>query len=76
MTIVWVVTGCSAGFGKSICLSALKRGHRVIATCRGDAQTRLSDLIAKGAYALSLDITAPTNDLEEFARKAIQVYGQ
>jgi len=75
MTNVWVVTGSSTGLGKSICLSALNRGHKVIATCRGDAQARLSDLVAKGAYALSLDVTAAPEELEEFARKAIQVYG-
>ena len=55
--------------------AALKRGHKVIATCRGDAQARLSDLVAKGAYALSLDVTAGPGELEEFARKAIEVYG-
>ncbi|KAF8529833.1 hypothetical protein JB92DRAFT_2804600 [Gautieria morchelliformis] len=76
MVLVWVVTGCSTGFGKEICISALKKDNKVIATCRGDADSRLSDLVAQGATALSLDVAAPFDDIQAFAQKAIGVYGQ
>ncbi|KAF8501242.1 putative short-chain oxidoreductase [Hysterangium stoloniferum] len=75
MTIVWVITGCSSGFGKDVCLSALQRGHKVIATCRGNAEERLADLVAQGARALSLDVTASKEDIETFAHEAIEAYG-
>jgi len=75
MTRVWIITGCSSGLGKDICLSALARGNRVIATCRGDPKTRLIDLIAKGADVLSLDVTAPLEELSEFMNKAISIHG-
>jgi len=76
MVRVWVVTGCSTGLGKDICLSALARGDKVIATCRGNAQDRLADLIAQGADALSLDIVVPLPELQAFAQKAIAIHGQ
>jgi NAD(P)-dependent dehydrogenase (short-subunit alcohol dehydrogenase family) len=36
----------------------------------------LSDLVAQGATALSLDVTAPVDDIQAFAQKAIGIYGQ
>ncbi|KAF8588274.1 short chain dehydrogenase [Ramaria rubella] len=72
---VWVVTGCSSGLGMEICLSALARGDKVIATCRGDPATRLANLIAHGADVLSLDVASPLNDIQAFAKKAIAING-
>ena len=31
---VFLITGCSSGFGKAYAQEALKRGHRVVATAR------------------------------------------
>jgi len=75
MSRVWVITGCTSGFGKEICISALARGDKVIATCRGNAQERLKDLIGKGADALSLDVAASPHEIQAFAEKAIAIHG-
>ena len=34
MSRVWLITGCSSGFGKEIALAAAKNGDKVIATAR------------------------------------------
>ncbi|KAF8574988.1 retinol dehydrogenase 8 [Ramaria rubella] len=76
MARVWLITGCATGLGKEICLSALARGDKVIATCRGDPQTRLAGLIAKGADTLSLDVTAPMEEIHAFAKTATAIHGR
>ena len=53
----------------------MARGDKVIATCRGDPNTRLIDLIARGADVLSLDVTAPAEELGEIMNKAVSIHG-
>lgn len=45
-------------------------------TCRGDATKRLASLVAAGASAMSLDVTASSEELEKVVRDAHQVYGR
>jgi NAD(P)-dependent dehydrogenase (short-subunit alcohol dehydrogenase family) len=55
---VWLITGCSTGFGRELAGLALRCGHRVVATARDIA--RLGDLVADYptiAIALALDVT-------------------
>jgi short-subunit dehydrogenase len=56
----WLITGCSAGFGRTLAGVLLDRGERVIATAR--KPETLADLVAAHgarALALRLDITDP-----------------
>lgn len=53
---VWLITGCSTGFGRELALAALQHGDTVVATDRN--ATNLSDLQARGALAHDLDVTA------------------
>ncbi|KAF5372641.1 hypothetical protein D9758_005280 [Tetrapyrgos nigripes] len=71
---VILITGCSSGLGRSIATEALSRGLRVVATAR--RLEAISDLKEQGAKALALDITATQADLEQFAAKAIALFGQ
>ena len=56
MTKVWLITGCSSGFGHEIALAALEHGDKVVATARDPS--KLADLKAKGALTVKLDVTS------------------
>lgn len=73
-SLVWLITGCSSGFGRELVLAAASRGDRVIATAR-----RMEDLdyckpIA-GVRALDLDVTRPQAYLDAKVRVAIEIFG-
>ncbi|KAF5005728.1 hypothetical protein FDECE_7849 [Fusarium decemcellulare] len=71
---VWLITGAGTGFGNAITLSALRRGHRVVATAR--RLLALSDLAKAGAHALVLDVTALEDDIASKVKEAHGVYGR
>jgi NAD(P)-dependent dehydrogenase (short-subunit alcohol dehydrogenase family) len=53
---VWLITGCSTGFGRHIAQHLLKAGHKVVVTARNT--TQVADLQQQGdALVLSLDVT-------------------
>lgn len=55
---VWLITGCSTGFGRALAERVLARGWRVVVTARG--KDRVADLIAlapERALAVDLDVT-------------------
>ncbi|WNO70542.1 oxidoreductase [Streptomyces sp. AM8-1-1] len=59
---VWLITGCSAGFGREIALAALAAGDRVMATAR--RPETLADLAETGGERIStaaLDVTDPAS---------------
>ncbi|KAK7019203.1 hypothetical protein VNI00_018161 [Paramarasmius palmivorus] len=75
-SLVWLITGTSTGFGRELALAALHRGDKVIATTRARSFSQLDDLKAKGAEIIQLDVTAPLEELQEIAKKAVAIYGQ
>jgi NAD(P)-dependent dehydrogenase (short-subunit alcohol dehydrogenase family) len=57
-TPVWLITGCSTGFGRQLAKILVDRGYRVAATARDPEM--LSDIVARNAetaLALKLDVT-------------------
>ncbi|MET7552526.1 SDR family oxidoreductase, partial [Streptomyces sp. NPDC005500] len=59
---VWLITGCSTGFGREIALAALAAGDRVMATAR--RPEALADLVQAGGDRVSsaaLDVTDPAS---------------
>ncbi|KAK1222938.1 hypothetical protein PQX77_014215 [Marasmius sp. AFHP31] len=77
--LVWLITGTSTGLGRDLAIAALNRGDKVIATARrrsGSLPQIDSDLKAKGAETLELDVTEPPDRLHEVAKKAIAFYGK
>ncbi|TMW67845.1 hypothetical protein Poli38472_007517 [Pythium oligandrum] len=71
---VWLITGCSSGFGREIAIAARNRGDLVIATAR-KVET-LDDLKNIGCEALTLDVTASDETVKEAVAKANAFYGR
>ncbi|KAJ7701478.1 3-oxoacyl-reductase [Mycena rosella] len=71
---VFLITGCSSGFGRELTIAALNKGFRVIATAR--RVETLDSLEKLGAKVLTLDVTSSDAELTAFAAKSIAIYGQ
>jgi NAD(P)-dependent dehydrogenase (short-subunit alcohol dehydrogenase family) len=71
---VWFITGASSGFGKSIALEALSRGHHVIGTAR--SVSNMSDLAANGAAVFALDVSATEATIAKMVDQAVAVHGR
>jgi NAD(P)-dependent dehydrogenase (short-subunit alcohol dehydrogenase family) len=73
---VWLITGCSAGFGRHLALAALAAGDRVMATARQTEQ--LTDLVAAGgdrARGTTLDVTDPES-IDRAVATTIDAFGR
>lgn len=71
---VWLITGCSSGFGSALVREALSKGDAVIATARNPA--KIADLKEAGASTLALDVTASLADLKKVAEEAFKIHGR
>jgi NAD(P)-dependent dehydrogenase (short-subunit alcohol dehydrogenase family) len=66
---VWLITGCSTGFGRELARAALDRGFRVVVTARDpDSVEDIAEGRGNRALALKLDVTDPAE-----ARAAVEV---
>lgn len=75
-TPVWLITGCSTGFGRELARAVLDRGFRAVVTARDPDS--VTDLVAgrEGqAIALKLDVTN-REDVESAVRQAEQSFGR
>ncbi|RHZ62453.1 SDR family oxidoreductase [Aspergillus thermomutatus] len=71
--LVWLVTGCSSGFGRVFVEQILSRGDCVIATAR--RVESIEDLRSNRVAVLQLDVTSDQETLNETMAKAIAIYG-
>lgn len=73
---VWLVTGCSSGFGQFFISAIVARGDKVVATARDI--TSLTDLAKGGGNVkvLQLDVTAPQEVLNQKISLAIEAFGR
>ncbi|MFE0450808.1 oxidoreductase [Streptomyces sp. NPDC058914] len=71
---VWLVTGCSTGFGRSIAAHLLDEGFRVVVTARKTEQVK--DLADRdNAFAVALDVTSQ-DSVAEAVRQAEEHFGR
>lgn len=71
---VWLVTGCSSGFGNLFISALIQRGDKVIATAR-DITSLSGYATSDDVHALQLDITAPKEILKGKIAQAVSIFG-
>ncbi|MEV4299177.1 SDR family NAD(P)-dependent oxidoreductase [Microbispora rosea] len=73
---VWLITGCSSGFGRELALAAAAAGDRVMATAR--RPETLSELADQGEGRIStvaLEVTEPAS-IDAAVRATLALYGR
>ncbi|KAI0686880.1 hypothetical protein BC835DRAFT_1378069 [Cytidiella melzeri] len=73
-TMVWFITGASAGFGSHLTKIILARGDRVVATAR--SQDKIAHLESTNCRTLQLDITDNEEVIKGKAKEAIGFWGR
>ncbi|KAH8700963.1 hypothetical protein BGW36DRAFT_375313 [Talaromyces proteolyticus] len=73
---VWLITGCSSGFGLHLARLVLSHGHRVIASSGSPSRTPdvVQEIEGKGGHWINLDATSP--DIKHTVTKATEIYGR
>ncbi|KAH7417394.1 hypothetical protein BKA64DRAFT_769345 [Cadophora sp. MPI-SDFR-AT-0126] len=76
--LVWLITGCSSGFGESLAFIALKAGHKVIATSRNPSRTPglVNKVEELGGIWLTLDVSAPLPVHQALIKEGIEKFGR
>lgn len=74
MAPVWFISAASSGFGRAIALTALERGHTVIATARN--VLRIQDLEDAGTHTMAFDVTSPMPVIEAVAKDVFHKFGR
>ncbi len=76
MKKVWLITGCSTGFGRELALEVLRNGYNAIVTARKleDIKDIVKDY-SENSIALELDVTKP-GQIRSVIDKSIERFGQ
>jgi NAD(P)-dependent dehydrogenase (short-subunit alcohol dehydrogenase family) len=75
-TRVWLITGCSTGFGRAFAEAVLQHGDRLVATARRAEQIQdLEQRAPTRVQALPLDVTQPY-EVQGVVQKTIATFGQ
>lgn len=73
--LVWLITGCTSGFGHLFISAILARGDKVIATARNTSS--LADYASnENVRLLQLDVTDPQDALDSKAAAATEYFGE
>jgi len=73
---IWLITGCSTGFGRALATNLLESGYRVAVTARN--VEKVADLVAinpENALAIALDVTDKQQVLDSVT-KAEEHFGR
>lgn len=76
MSKVWLITGCSTGFGRHLATQVLDKGDRVVVTAR--KLRDIEDIVQshnETALAAQLDVTKP-DDIKSTVQKSIERFGR
>ena len=73
---VWLITGCSTGFGRAFATRALEAGYSVAVASR--KKSDIEDIVSKfpeTSLAVTLDVTKPT-EIQSAVKATIERFGQ
>jgi NAD(P)-dependent dehydrogenase (short-subunit alcohol dehydrogenase family) len=76
MNKVWIITGCSTGFGRHLAMLTLSLGHQVVVTARKVED--ILDIVAdypEQSLALKLDVTVD-HDIQMAVQATIEKFGK
>ena len=76
MNKVWLITGCSTGFGRSLALEVLGKGYKAAVASRNIDD--VADIILKypsTALAVKLDVTS-ASEIKAAVKETIEKFGQ
>ncbi|RYY71700.1 MAG: oxidoreductase [Chitinophagaceae bacterium] len=75
MSKVWLITGCSTGFGRHLAEEALAKGEKVAVTARNiEDVKKLSEQYPDTAFAITLDVTKP-EQVKSAVAQAVEKFG-
>ena len=73
---VWLITGCSTGFGRELAQIAAQQGDFVVGTLRQDDQVEAFDyLVPEHTLGVKLDVTQP-EQIKAGVQKALETHGR
>ena len=76
MSKVWLITGCSTGFGRELAIEVLKSGYKAAVTARNPDD--IKDIVAnypETSISLKLDVTKPY-DIKSAVEQTVTKFGQ
>ncbi|MCY7421773.1 MAG: oxidoreductase [Chitinophagaceae bacterium] len=76
MSKVWIITGCSTGFGRELASLALQKGNKVVVTARNP--TDIEDIVTPypdTAISVKLDVTDKA-EISASVQKALEAFGR
>ncbi|KAH7364113.1 putative short chain oxidoreductase/dehydrogenase [Rhexocercosporidium sp. MPI-PUGE-AT-0058] len=76
--LVWLITGCSSGFGEALTFIVLRAGHKVIATSRTPSRTLelVKQVGELGGIWLPFDVSSPLSAHRSLVKEGIDKYGR
>jgi len=76
MSKVWLITGCSTGFGRELAIEVLKSGYKAAVTARNTDD--IKDIVSSypdTAISIKLDVTKPA-DIKAAVDQTVEKFGQ
>lgn len=76
MSKVWLITGCSTGFGRELALEVLKAGHKVAVTARKTED--INDIVEQypdTTVSIQLDVTKP-EEVTSAVKQTLDKFGR
>ncbi|GAN81344.1 oxidoreductase [Acidocella aminolytica] len=73
---VWLITGCSTGFGRELALRIVQRGWKLVVTARNLEQvSEIAEMDKENVLALTLDVTKPAQ-IDAAVKAAMEKFGR